>query len=88
MSLAINTKIQKWGNGLGLRVSGALRDIPRFDENTPVIVEVFEDGFTVKKAAPSANPLPFSEKQLLAGLDADTVHSELLATLSKSEWPE
>jgi antitoxin MazE len=88
MSLAIDSKIQKWGNGLGLRVSGAMRDIPHFAENTPVIVEVFEDGFTVKKANPSIKTLPFSEAQLLAGLDAYTAHTELLAAPLTSEVPE
>ena len=80
MHLAIESKIQKWGNGLGLRVSGAMRDIPHFLENTPVTVEVFEDGFTVKKATPASHALPFSEAQLLAELTHYTAHNELLAT--------
>jgi len=88
MSLAIDSKIQKWGNGLGLRVSGAMRDIPHFTENTLVKVEVFEDGFTVKKATQSVKLLPFTEAQLLEGLNPDTVHSELLATPINSELIE
>lgn len=88
MSIAVNAKIQKWGNGLGLRVSGALRDIPHFAENTPVLVEVFEDGFTVKKAISSSPLLPFSEELLLQGLNADTAHGELLATLLPGEITE
>ncbi|WP_029408729.1 hypothetical protein [Thiomicrorhabdus sp. Milos-T2] len=88
MSLAIDSKIQKWGNGLGLRVSGAMRDIPHFTENTVVKVEVFEDGFTVKKATQSVKRLPFTEAQLLEGLNPDTVHSELLATPINSELIE
>jgi len=88
MSLAIDSKIQKWGNGLGLRVSGAMRDIPHFTENTLVKVEVFEDGFTVKKATQAVKLLPFTEDQLLEGLNPDTVHSELLATPISSELIE
>ena len=86
MSVTVDSKIQKWGNGLGLRVSGALRDIPHFAENTYVKVEVFEEGFTVKKAEPEEKLLVFSEEELLQGLDSETAHSELLAQPLKSEW--
>ena len=88
MSLSIDTKIQKWGNGLGLRVSGPMRDIPHFSENTNVTVEVFEDGFIVKKAKPANSPLPYSEEALLAELDQHTAHDDLLANPSSDEWPE
>ncbi|WP_044409142.1 AbrB/MazE/SpoVT family DNA-binding domain-containing protein [Thiomicrospira microaerophila] len=88
MGFALDSKIQKWGNGLGLRVSGAIRDIPHFTENTPVTVEVFEDGFTVKKATKPSSPLPFTEEQLLADLDANSAHSELLANPLASEIVE
>ena len=36
MGLLIESKIQKWGNGLGLRVSGVMRDIPQFLVDTQV----------------------------------------------------
>ena len=85
MGLLIESKIQKWGNGLGLRVSGVMRDIPQFLVDTPVTVEVLEDGFIVKKAQPSNHNLPFSEDELLKGLDENTAHSELLAQPLKSE---
>lgn len=88
MSVAIESKIQKWGNGLGLRVSGSMRDIPHFAENTPVIVEISEEGFTVKKAQQNLNTLPFTEEQLLVGLNFITAHSDLVATTLESEWAE
>lgn len=88
MSLAIDTKIQKWGNGLGLRVSGLMRDIPHFEENTLVTVEISEEGFTVKKAQQSNNLLPFTEEQLLVGLNSSTAHSDLVPTTLESEWVE
>ena len=28
--MRVHAKIQKWGNGLALRVSGVMRDIPHF----------------------------------------------------------
>ncbi len=88
MSFAIETKIQKWGNGLGLRISGLLRDIPHFEQDTPVRVEISEDGFTVKKAQPTFTSLPFSEEDLVASLTPHTAHSDLVSTTLESEWIE
>ncbi|UQB42259.1 hypothetical protein JX580_11490 [Thiomicrospira microaerophila] len=88
MSFAIDTKIQKWGNGLGLRVSGLMRDIPHFEQNTPVRVEISEDGFTVKKVQPTLATLPFTEEQLLVSLNPNTVHSDLVSATLDSEWIE
>jgi len=36
MGEVVQTKIQKWGNGLALYVAGLIRDIPQFEQNTPV----------------------------------------------------
>lgn len=80
MSQIVHTKIQRWGNGLGLRVAGLMRDIPHFTPDTAIEVEVFEDGFTVRKAKQTRRTLPFSERELLEGLTSDTAHAELLAT--------
>ena len=88
MSVEVKSKIQKWGNGLGLRVSGAMRDIPSFSENTDITVEIFEDGFTVKKVAIDANELPYSEQELLRGLGTSVAQEELLATTTDVEWVE
>jgi antitoxin MazE len=80
--------IQKWGNGLALRVSGIMRDIPHFKEGMRVMVDVTEDGFVVKKLAPSKKKLPFSEKELLKDLTAYTSHADEMATLNNKETGE
>jgi len=80
MSQIVHAKIQRWGNGLGLRVAGLMRDIPHFTPDTAIEVEVFEDGFTVRKAKQPRRTLPFSELELLEGLTSDTAQAELLAT--------
>ncbi|TDB53647.1 hypothetical protein [Photorhabdus khanii] len=85
MAQIVHAKIQRWGNGLGLRVAGLMRDIPHFTPDTEIEVEVFEDGFTVKKAKLARRKLPYSESELLEGLTSDTVQVGLLATLSASE---
>ena len=78
--MIVQTKIQKWGNGLALRVSGIMREIPHFQENTPVIVEVTKTGFSVIKKEVTKQKLPFSEQQLLEGMTPDSAHADLLAT--------
>lgn len=83
------TSIQKWGNGLALRVSGIMRDIPHFEEGTKVIVDVTEDGFVVKKAEQNKKKrFPYSEKELLSKLDDYTSHADMIATLSSKETGE
>ncbi len=84
--MLVHAKIQKWGNGLALRVSGVLRDIPNFHEGTEVDIEVSEQGLSITKARPGRQlNLPFSEAQLLKDLDPYTVHAEELADLLPSE---
>lgn len=83
----IETKIQKWGNGLGLRVSGVLRDIPHFSADTPVSVEVFEDGFIVKKIIPANKRPRFDEQTLLADMTSLNAHTDLLTEpLASEQW--
>ncbi len=76
--MLVNAKIQKWGNGLALRVSGLLRDVPHFQSGDEVQIEVNEEGFVVKKVKPSRKAMLFSEDELIKGLNPD--HAELVAT--------
>jgi antitoxin MazE len=81
-----HTKIQKWGNGLALRVSGLMRDIPHFEEGTEVDIEINEKGFIVEKVFRQKNSLfPFSEEQLLQGLTPHLAHADLVITPLDSE---
>ncbi len=85
--MKMHTRIQKWGNGLALRVGGAMRDIPHFKNGTEVDVEITEEGFTVKKSISKKNRLlPFSEAQLLDGLTYELAHADLLAAPLKKEF--
>ena len=77
--MKVHSKIQKWGNGLALRVGGIMREIPHFKEGTEVEVEVTEEGFTVTKSK-KRKPFPFTESDLLEGLSPDTAHADLLAS--------
>lgn len=85
--MKIQTKIQKWGNGLALRLAGVMRDIPRFKEGTPVEVEIFEDKLEIRKLVntPSSR-LPFSEAALLEGMTPETAHADIIASPVKGEY--
>ena len=87
--MRIQAKIQRWGNGLALRVAGVMRDIPQFQEGMEVEVDIDEEGFTVKKAALIKKVrLPFSESQLLDGLTPGLAHADSLITPSADELGE
>lgn len=81
------SKILKWGNSLALRLSGPLRDIPHFQANMLVDIEVNEKGITVHpvKKRKSHKLLPFTEAELLKGLTPRKAHSDLLTKLSTKE---
>ncbi len=71
-------RIQKWGNGLALRIAGAMRDIPHFQEGTAVDIDITEEGFTVKKVVSNKKLFPFSESSLIEGLTNELAHADLL----------
>ena len=87
MTMEVHTEIKRWGNSLALRVSGLMAEIPGFTEGTRVSVEVTEDGLIVKPIPQDVRerPLPYSEQELLTGLDADTAHADELATPNNRE---
>ncbi len=87
MSQIVHAKIQKWGNGLALRVAGLIRDIPGFKQDTPVDVEVFEDGFTVRKTRTQGRrfQFPLKERDLLKGLTPENAHADELAVIRHEE---
>ena len=84
--MRVQAKIQKWGNSLGLRLSGLMKSIPHFTENMIVSVEVTEEGIEVRPVRKrKSKKTPFTEDQLLKGLNPETAHSEALAVLSSKE---
>lgn len=84
----MQTRIKKWGNSLGLRLSGPLKSIPHFTEDMLVDVEITEKGLVVKPAEKKPAAFSFSESELLADLNEDTVHLECLASLLPKGWGE
>jgi antitoxin MazE len=84
-NMIVHAKIQKWGNGLALRIGGVVREIPRLKEGTEVDIEVTDEGFTVRKAARKNVFFPFTESQLLDGLTEQTAQVDLLAIPTSKE---
>lgn len=80
-----HAKIQKWGNGLALRIGGILREVPQFKEGSEVDIEVTANGFTVTKIQAGNKLFPFSEQELLNDLSLETAHADLLAVPLENE---
>lgn len=79
--MRVQAKIQKWGNGLAIRIAGVMRDIPHFKEGTPIEVEVFEDRLEIRKLRSGLRSrLPFDEATLLKGMTPKTAHADIIAT--------
>ncbi|MBO9492949.1 hypothetical protein J7438_02430 [Thalassotalea sp. G20_0] len=73
--------IKRWGNGLALRISGPMRDIPGFEEGMGVEVEIHADGLFIRRKV-STGPLPYSEEELVASLKETLVDDDV------SDWLE
>lgn len=85
--MRVQAKIQKWGNGLAIRIAGVMRDIPHFKEGTPIEVEVFEDRLEIRKLRSALRSrLPFDEATLLKGMTPKTAHADIIATPLKNEY--
>lgn len=83
--MKIQAKIQKWGNGLALRVGGAMRDIPKLKDGTIVEVEITEEGFNVRR--PTVQKIfPFTEDEILSDLTPESAHADILADPKNSEF--
>jgi antitoxin MazE len=87
MSVQVQAKIQKWGNGLGLRVSGILRDLPHLENGSLVNVRVTTKGFAIEKVVQNKKQVRpvYTEKELLKDLTPHTAHADLLPTLNPHE---
>ncbi len=84
--MKVKSKIQKWGNGLAIRISGLVRDIPHFKEGMPVEIEVSELGLKIRKLPSQRSILPFSEDFLLEGMTPQTAHADIISNPLEGEY--
>ncbi len=80
-------EIKKWGNSLAIRITSAMAEMPHFEVGTKVIVDSNEDGLVIKRSSKPKRKLklPYTEKDLLKGLDSYSAHADELAGLIDSE---
>ena len=82
------TTIQPWGNSLGLRITQPMSQLAHLGRGDTVIVEVTEEGLSVRPKNKISKQLPFTEKELIAGLTPHTAHADELPTLVANETGE
>ncbi|MDC9715237.1 MAG: transcriptional regulator [Gammaproteobacteria bacterium] len=80
--MQIESRVQKWGNGLALRVSGALRTIPNLREGDLLTITINENGFNAVKSTNKK----FTEQELLSDITPSNAHVELAPKLLNSEY--
>lgn len=83
----MQSEIMRWGNSAAVRLSGKIRAQARLDVASPVSIEVKGGKIVIEAVSKTARKtnLPFSEADLLAGLDAHGAHADELGLPSASE---
>ncbi|MBH0027559.1 MULTISPECIES: hypothetical protein [unclassified Pseudoalteromonas] len=80
------TEIKSWGNSLGLRITNAMASEPMFTKNTKVIVTSTPEGMTIKPVETKRKyEMPFTESELISGLNEYNAHTDELAGLLPCE---
>ena len=84
------TTVQKWGNGLGLRITKPLSQLAHFEAGTVVEIEVIKEGIMIKRLNKSQKKFknPFLESDLLNELSPYTAHLDELVTPLATEIGE
>ena len=79
--------IQPWGNSLGLRITRALSEAAHLERGTVVTVAVVDGGLLVKPKPMPGKLLafPYSEAELVQGLDPAKAHADELPAILASE---
>jgi len=82
------SKVKKWGNSAAVRLPSKVLAAAGLDAGAPISIEVVDHKVIIESIAnkPARRlKLPFTEAQLLSGLDEHTSHADELAELSSSE---
>ena len=82
------SEIKKWGNSAAIRLPSKVLAAAGLDTGVPITIEV--EGNKVIIEAVVGKPkkrlkLPFTERQLLSGLNEHTAHADELADLGSIE---
>ena len=86
----MQTEIKRWGNSAAVRLSREILAQARLDVSSPINIEVKAGKIIIESAEKTERKihLPFSEAELLVGLDAHGAHADELAQPSTLEMGE
>ncbi|MBP4081295.1 hypothetical protein [Aeromonas sp. MrichA-1] len=83
----MNTEIKLWGNSAAIRLSRKVLNKANLDVSSPISIDVVDGKIIIvaAKKAPRKIRLPFSEADLLMGLNAHVAHADEIALPLTSE---
>lgn len=84
----MRTQIRKIGNSLGSIIPAVYVRQLELVEGSEIEVESKDGIIVIRPAKKKSKRLPFSESELLSGLDAHTAHGDELAAVSDKECGE
>lgn len=83
----MRSEIKRWGNSAAVRLSRKILAQAKLDVSSPISINVKAGKIVIEAAAkaPRKVNFPFSEVDLLKGLDAHGAHADELAEPSATE---
>ncbi|MCO4320958.1 hypothetical protein [Aliidiomarina quisquiliarum] len=83
----MQTEIKRWGNSAAVRLTSKILAQAKLDISSPISINVKAGKIVIEAAqnSPRKVNLPFSEAELLKGLDAHGAHADELAQPSETE---
>lgn len=86
----MQSEIKRWGNSGAVRLSGKILAQAQLSIASPINIEVEEGRIIIERVAQRSQrlKLPFSEADLLEGLNPETGHAQCIATPLASELGE
>lgn len=83
----MQSEIKRWGNSAAVRLNSKILAQARLDVSSPISIDVKAGKIVIEAAQKPASKvkLPFSEADLLKGLDAHSAHADELACPSAVE---
>ncbi len=84
-NLHFEAVIQPWGNNMGLRITPAISKAAHLERGTVVTVTVVEGGLLVTPKRTVGKPFafPYSEAELVQGLDPVKAHADELPAIQR-----
>jgi antitoxin MazE len=79
------TRIQAWGNSMGLRITRAVSEAARLEKGAVVTMELTDEGLLIRPKQAAGKV--WTEEELLAGLTPYKAHADELPELLNHEFP-